>query len=308
MLDFYFAGTQHVTSHELILECNGNMLKSYHNDKQIIQNLMDRKKSGGWKGKLLVDSGAYTCWTKGITICPDAYIDYINENCDYIDYFIQLDKIPGTPNNPPTLEQAQQATEESWNNYLYMTERVKCPEKILPVYHKGEPLSHLKRMIEHKINGEYVPYICLGGSAKDRHRNKLISWYHTCLDVIHKSKNPNVKIHVLGQTIFALLETLPFASCDSTSWIMTNAIGNVFTPWGTVLVSKEQKFSKDHIDYQPHELQKWVRDKCIQYNLNYEDLQESYKFRALFNVHYIIEWASNYQYKGHTSFVRRTLF
>lgn len=307
-MDFYFAGQQHKTSHDLILEKQGNMLKSYHNDKVIIQELIDAKKAGTWTGKLLVDSGAYTCWTKGIDICPDTYIQWINDNCEYVDYFIQLDTIPGKPNNPPTLEQAQQATEQSWQNYLHMVENVTCPEKILPVYHKGEPLSHLLRIVEHQINGKYVPYICLGGSAKDRAKAKLLPWYHTCLDVIHKSKNPNVKIHVLGQTIFELLETLPFESCDSTSWIMTNAVGKVFTDWGTQTVSKEQLGMKDHINYQPEKLQNWVREKCDVYGLNYEDLQDNYKYRALFNVNYIVEWCRAYEYKGRTNFVRKRLF
>lgn len=307
-MDFYFAGQQHKTSHDLIVEKQGNMLKSYHNDKLVIKELIQARKSGTWKGKLLVDSGAYTCWTQGIEICPDTYIEYINENCDYVDYFIQLDTIPGKPNIPPTLEQAQQATEQSWQNYLYMTEKVKCPEKILPVYHKGEPLSHLKRIVEHQINGEYVPYICLGGSAKDRAKAKLMPWYHTCLDVIYRSKNPNVKIHVLGQTIFDVLETLPFESCDSTTWIMTNAVGNIMSDFGSILVSKEQQYDKSHINHQPKQLQDWVKEKCDKYELDYNDLQENYKFRALFNVSYIIEWCSNYRYKGRTNFVRKKLF
>ena len=307
-MDFYFAGQQHKTSQDLIVEKQGNMLKSYHNDKDVINKLIEARKNGTWTGKLLVDSGAYTCWTKGIDICVDTYIEWINSVCDYVDYFIQLDTIPGKPNNPPTLEQAQQATEQSWQNYLYMIERVRCPEKILPVYHKGEPLSHLQRIVEHKIGNDYIPYICLGGSAKDRAKAKLLPWYHTCLDAIHRSKNPNVKIHVLGQTIFDVLENLPFESCDSTTWIMTNAVGNIMTDYGNVTVSKEQQHTKDHINHNPKELQDWVKAKCVEYNLDYHDLQDNYKYRALFNVSYIIEWCSNYQYKGRTNFVRKKLF
>lgn len=307
-MDFYFAGSQHETSQQKMIELDCNILKSYYNDRSIIRTLMELKQNAQWKGKLLVDSGAYTCWTKGIKIDVDKYIDWINENNEYIDYCIQLDTIPGSPNDVPTLEQARQATEESWQNYLYMTERVTCPEKILPVYHKGEPLEHLKNIVEHQINGKYVPYICLGGSAKDRHRSKLIKWYHTCLDVIHNSKNPNVKIHVLGQSILSLLETLPFTSCDSTSWIMTGAVGNIMTDYGTVLVSEEQKNNKDHITHKPIQLIEWVDKKCKQYGIDYADLQSSYKFRSLFNVNYIYEWSVGYTYKGHKSFSKRTLF
>lgn len=307
-MDFYFAGTQHETSEQLITELNCHMLKSYYNDMTIINRLMELKRDGKWQGKLLVDSGAFTCWTKGIEIDTDKYIEWINNNNQYVDYCIQLDKIPGSPDKPPTLQQAQEATEQSWKNYLYMTQNVVCPEKILPVYHKGEPLSHLKRIVEHKINGQYVPYICLGGSAKDRHRSKLVNWYNVCLDVIHQSENPNVKIHVLGQSILSLLETLPFTSCDSTSWILTGAVGNIMSDYGNILVSEEQKFDKDHINHKPDVLKQWVDKKCNEYGIEYEQLQKSYKFRSLFNVHYINEWSRNYEYKGHKSFKRRTLF
>lgn len=307
-MDFYFAGVQHISAHELFIELNSNMLKSYHNDKKVIYELIELKKNGGWTGKLLVDSGAFTCWTKGIEIDVDEYIKWINEYGEYVDYFIQLDKIPGTPHSVPTLQQAQEATEQSWQNYLYMVEHVKYPEKILPVFHKGEPLSHLQRMLEHKIGDIYTPYICLGGSAKDRQIGKLLPWYHQCLDTIQRSKNPNVKIHVLGQAIFRLLDRMPFTSGDSTTWIVANSVGTVFTPYGTVIVSDLQKNLKEHINNQPESYQKWVKDKCEQYGIDFNELCADYRQRAIFNIKYTMEWQNNYEYKGHTNFKKNRLF
>ena len=50
-MDFYFAGTQHETSEQLITELNCHMLKSYYNDMTIINRLMELKRDGKWQGK-----------------------------------------------------------------------------------------------------------------------------------------------------------------------------------------------------------------------------------------------------------------
>lgn len=306
--DFYFAGSQHETGEQLIMKLNGNFLRSYYHNKKHIQKLGELKAKGEWKGKLLVDSGAYTCWTKGIKICPDDYIAYINENHENVDYFIQLDSIPGSPNNPPTLEQVKEATEQSWENYLYMTENVVCPNKILPVYHKGEPISYLRQIVEHKINGEYIDYMCFGGQVTIRSQTERQKWYNGCFDVIQRSQNPNIKVHSLGCANTAILEKYPFYSSDATSWIMTGAVGNIITQYGCICVSDEKASEFQHIENLSEQAKQHILDECKEWDIDFNYLKESYRARSMFNIQYLQRWANNYKYSGLKSFKRKTLF
>ena len=57
--DFYFAGTQCDEADEVMVSLNANVLKSYVNDQKSIQKWFERKKNG-WKGKLMIDNGAFT--------------------------------------------------------------------------------------------------------------------------------------------------------------------------------------------------------------------------------------------------------
>lgn len=306
--DFYFAGTQHHSADDLVVELNGNFLRSYYNDKTQIKKFIELKKQGNWKGKLLVDSGAFTCWTKGVEICPDEYISYINENSEWVDYFIQLDKIPGTPDQPPTLEQAKQSTEESWQNYLYMLDNVNCPEKILPVFHKREPQEFLKQIVEHKIGDKYVPYICLGGLARIKNHAETESWYIRCFDTIQQSKNPNVKVHNLGIANWKMLEKYPFYSSDAASWLRAGSVGYLMSHYSLICVSDNLANRFNHIENIPKEYKEYVMNNCEKWGLNYEDLKTNYKTRSLYNIHYLTTRAKEYKYIGHKSFKKNKLF
>lgn len=306
--DFYFAGTQHETGEKLIVDLNANFLRSYHNDKKHIAKLIELKKEGKWKGKLMVDSGAFTCWTKGIEICPDTYIEWINENSEYVDYFIQLDSIPGKPNNPPTLEQAKQATEQSWQNYVHMVENVTCPQKILPVYHKDEPASYLQQIVNYKINGKPIEYMCLGGQVTVRSQTERQKWYNYIFDNVQRSSNPNIKIHSLGCANTGILERYPFYSSDATSWIMVGSVGNIITDYGCICVSDNKANEFDHIDNLPADAKQHILDECKEWGIDFEYLKESYRARSMFNIQYLNRWATNYEYKGLNSFKRNTLF
>ena len=44
----------------------------------------------GRKGKLFIDSGAFTAWTKGTYINVDDYVYFLNDRVQYIDLFGQL--------------------------------------------------------------------------------------------------------------------------------------------------------------------------------------------------------------------------
>ncbi len=55
---------------------------------------MEAKKNGR-TGKLLIDSGAFSVHKSGKNVDLDEYIQFLNYNHEFIDYYIQLDDIRG---------------------------------------------------------------------------------------------------------------------------------------------------------------------------------------------------------------------
>ena len=77
--------------------------------------------------KLVVDSGAYSMWSRGKEFDMDEYINFLNSNkvIETCFWAAEADVIPGRMNVDPTEEERAAAPEKSWNNFLYMIDRVK---------------------------------------------------------------------------------------------------------------------------------------------------------------------------------------
>lgn len=306
MFDFYFAGTQCKEADDLIVKLNANRLLSYLNDKKTILDYFNNKRSG-WKGKLMIDSGAFTAHRKDIELDLDKYCDWINKNHMWFDFCIQLDHIPGKWGEIKTAEQLAKAPEESWKNYLYMLDKVNCPEKILPVFHQGEHFKYLTQMVEHKINGKYIDYICISGN-KELTPQQREDWYQLMYSVVHNSKNPNVHIHCLGSATISNAEMFPFTSMDATTWIMVGANGGIMTPRGIVYVSDRCLTDKSHINNMPKEAIDYVKNYCDTIDVLLEDCILDYKARAIANVNYLFTMSRTCKYVGSKNIKSRRLF
>lgn len=290
LFDLYFAGTQDKECLLLMEKLGGNKLLSYVNDRTLITKIHERKKSGDYQGKLMIDSGAFSAYTKGTVINIDEYVRYINENHQYTDYFIALDIIP-----KPEDDKAEIA-EAGYQNYLYMIQHVVCPEKIIPVHHASDPMSLLSKIVTTKLpDGEYVPYICLGGLVGTN--AGVEQFLRESFEIIRKSENPYVKVHALGLTSLKILEKFPLKSSDSTAWIMAGASGNILTKWGSIPVSEKQISDRGHIQNMIPEKRAIVVKYIEERGFTLEELMTNYKKRMSFNIRYFQEWANNYVYK-----------
>lgn len=299
--DFYFAGSQSKETTELMASIGANVLRSYINDKKSIAELIEKKRNGEWKGKLLIDSGAFTVHRKGGTIDVDAYVDFLNANKDHIDYAVQFDDIPGVWGTVRTVEQMQSSPIKSWNNYLYMTSKMERPKMLLPVLHQGENLKHLQTMLDYRFpDGSPIPYICVSGNKEMTAKQRKL-WYAKVFDVIVRSSNPNVKTHCLGSATMTDMEEFPFTSSDATSWLLTSATGSILTPFGPVLISDQQKYDKSHIVNLPEHCQETIKSMCEEYNIDFDSLLTDYKQRSNFNVMYLFDMSKK------TTFVERNL-
>lgn len=289
----YFAGAYNKIADSYMLEAGANRLQSQLIGRACVSRWAENKKE---VSKLFLDSGAYTAYTKGISIDVDEYISYINSITDSLTIFAQLDTIPGRFNQPKTQEDIINAPKHSWENYLYMYKNVKEPGKLVPIFHQGEDYKWLKNMLEWRDeNGKAIEYIGISPAVDVP---GLEDFLQHSFDIIASSSNPNVKTHAFGMTRLDILEKYPYTSADSTSWKLNAAMGSIYTPWGNVYISDRGKYQLNYIFNQPKEAQ----DKIVQYikdnGFTVEEAISKDTCRYILNIKYLMKWADNYVFKG----------
>lgn len=151
----------------------------------------------------ILDSGAYSAWRLGKHIDIKEYCDYLHRNEAWIGPYICLDKID--PSNP------EEAARQSLVNLKYMRREGLNP---MPVYHVGEDISWLFRMLD--LGCDYIGIGALSMRGSDRADNFYsYVWSH----LVNSRGLPIVKVHGLGEGRAGPLKRYPWFSADSTSWI-----------------------------------------------------------------------------------------
>jgi hypothetical protein len=255
-------------------------LESYY---QIIikkDNPMEKKIS------LFLDSGAFSAWSKGVTIDIDEYIAFIKQHKKYIDHYAVLDSI-GDP-------------ETTLQNQEYMESKGLSP---IPCFHYGENIKYLKSYIKK------YEYIALGGMVPIS-TNDLFMWLDDLYTnyICDSSGMPKVKVHGFGLTSIPLLVRYPWYSVDSTSWVMTGRFGAVFVPkkkqgsyiyteipWKVNVSDKSSKKDQEgqHFNTFSKMEQKIISDYFSEKGYTIQQLSSEYKKRDEINIHYFIDLEKN---------------
>lgn len=155
--------------------------------------LADFCDSLGYRPEILLDSGAYSAFTKGKNVNILDYMEYIERNSAYISRYIALDVI-GDPVTTRLL-------------YNLMREKGLSP---VPVVHYGEDVAVVRRLAE-----EGADLIALGDTVRIRDKNVVAQW---CAE-IHE-QNPGVGLHLLGSSSSKILQSGALSSCDSCAWYL----------------------------------------------------------------------------------------
>lgn len=294
-LDIYLAGSYSESKETLEQIVPSNVLFSY-------ENLQIKEPSGldiyhMFGAKLFIDSGAYSMWTRGISIDVDEYINWLNERADYLDLFGQVDAIPGTKEGGATYTEVKEAAQKTWENYLYMHSRLKNPKGLLYTFHVGEPKEFLIQALNWTDeNGEHIPYIALGGMVGKTAQTRE-NFLDMCFDIIKHSPNPNVKVHAFGMTSKDLLSKFPITSADSTSWIMTAATGSIMTDVGIVVVSSNQIHNPAHYSHLPDDKRQEFEKEICEFGFTLDELAEERNKRIIHNARYMKDRISKIEYK-----------
>lgn len=245
-----------------------HLLESYHYVHK--QSFVDAIRNSG--DKVFIDSGAFSAYTLGVEIDLPTYCRYIQQNEDIIrrdEGTLMASVLDGIGDPQLTYE-----------NQLAMERHGVRP---LPCFHAGEDERYLEWYIKH------YEYITLGGMV-GASTKQLSIWLDRIWDkyLTDGSGNPRLKVHGFGITSVPLMETYPWHSCDSSSWIQAASFGAVITPdYGPLNVS--EKSPSRHVKGQhvvnvtPAE-QELLFNMFEQQGFNYERLSQVYESRAVYNL------------------------
>jgi len=193
-LKVYFGGADRPNALRNLIAAGGKrVMLSYA--EHISANCWKIIKDNGLE--ILLDSGAFSVWKSGKRIDIDDYVRYIKKHG--ITQYFNLDVITDDP------EQKEAAIAATNDNQKYLESLGLNP---IPVFHYGEPLALLDRMISHGYN-----IIGLGGSV-GLGVKKRSAWFSEVY-----ARHPGIRFHGLGVTAGALLDSYQFYSVDSISWL-----------------------------------------------------------------------------------------
>ena len=167
----------------------------------------------GYKPEILLDSGAYSAFTKGKHVNVLDYIEYIRANRDYIAKYISLDVI-GDPKTTVLL----------WG---LMRGLGLSP---IPVIHYGDPIRLLG------LYSDSGTPVALGGTVPVRDKRVVAAW---CAEV--KRQYPDTELHLLGSTSRAILHSGALTSCDASTWYIQAVKGRPTTIPGRDRTAKMQR-------------------------------------------------------------------
>ncbi len=174
----------------------------------------------------MLDSGAYSVWSKGKSIDLDKYVTFCQQHPE-IDYYVNLDVIPGTLKKTSLRmlggTERDVACEQGWQNYQNMIQELPA-SKVLPVFHMGDSIKWLTKYLEAGVD-----YVGLGG-AVGKPAAACCRWLRSLSTYLFDNNRPLVKTHGFGITDWQLMSVWQWHSVDSTSWRLSAAWGGVFLP------------------------------------------------------------------------------
>jgi hypothetical protein len=188
----------------------------------------------------IVDSGAFTVWNKGGEIDVDEYGKKLVELLACFDVAANLDVIPGKQGMAArdiTQAMTDDAASRGWENYktlqVAMTFAGINPFRIMPIYHQGESLDWLKKMVQ-----QGCTYIGISPS-NDYPTSQRQHWLDDVFDYL--ATLPTLpKTHGYAVTSPVLMEQYPWFSVDSASWVLQAGYGAISTPFGIVTLTNRQ--------------------------------------------------------------------
>lgn len=275
--------------HYRLFSCHGNYIKTAR------QTLEERIIPVGYgkRVEIMLDSGAFTAWSKGEEVTLDHLIPVYAEMIDKYEHqvkamwLINLDKIPGERGRTASPQEMTEAMKIGDSNFEVLKKHF--GKRVLPVYHQNEPLSQLMKMAEEN------EYICVS-PRNDLPEPSRVAWSKEVHQLI-----PGVKTHGLATTGSLMLSAVPWGSVDSATWVSVGAYGGIILESHKqlkILQISEKSGSVKDADAHFNTLSKIERDfveaRIIEYGFTVKELQEQHMFRMLWNRISLIKYVKRY--------------
>lgn len=222
--------------------------------------------------QIFLDSGAFSMFTKGVTIPLSDYSEFIKKNQGVIEVASVMDGI----GDPALTYENQKKLED-------------LGVSVLPCFHYGEDPRYLEYYLanyDHITLGGMVPI-----STPDLYKWLDFIWGNYLTD---DEGYPTHKVHGFGLTVLDLMKRYPWYSVDSTSWVLTGRFGSIFIakPDGREMklaISDQSPKLKDinqHYDSMSevdrHSIKTMVESK----GFDIDELRSIYWKRDLWNIAY----------------------
>ncbi|QED48170.1 hypothetical protein [Cytobacillus dafuensis] len=176
--------------------------------KQFVEKL-------GYSPEIMLDSGAYSAWTKGKGIALTDYMKYIEENREYITNFINLDVFGDN--------------EMSFDYFMILKKKGFSP---IPVVQYGD--DHEEWLHKYYNLGER--FIALGGTVPIKNKWEVSEWVR-----LLAWQYPEIKFHLLGSSSRQNINHCDMYSCDSSTWFMQAIMGKPNHIKGTSRIAKIER-------------------------------------------------------------------
>lgn len=247
-----------------------------------------------YKTNILLDSGAFSMFRRGLEIDIQEYIKYCKDHAQDVDAYVALDSLPGENG---TMDHSQATIEKSatksYENLQIMKAAGLSP---IPVFHQGERFYWLDKMLE---DGE--TYIGVSPYLRS-HQSEIIQWADKCFTrITDKTGRPLIKTHGFGVTACNLCTRYPWHSVDSTSWSVGGGYGSILVPHyvdgkpdysrspQTLKLSARKQDQSNGFDGLSEVQQDVVRQHAATVNVSMSELRNTFLGRWKMNAKYLIE-------------------
>jgi len=224
--------------------------------------------------KIFLDSGAFSAFTKGITVDIDGYCRWVKRNQDII-------RVDDTGMIMASVVDGIGDPLQTYKNQYYMERQGVMP---LPCFHYGED----ERYLEHYIAN--YPYITLGGMVPVS-TPQLYLWLDRIWSehLTHADGTPKIKVHGFGLTSLDLMLRYPWYSVDSSSWLQSANNGGIMLAAHrrTLFVSENspnRKVDGQHYRTISPTEQDVIRKYVENAGFTIERLEKMYQARWAFNM------------------------
>jgi hypothetical protein len=244
---------------EWLMQLGARSFLFSYEDKKVIKQVEFLATIKDVKLLIVIDSGAFSAWNRGLKIDIDHYVEFIDKvkKIDMIHelYFINLDVIPHTKGTIPTGTQIKTACEKGIENWHYIKSK---GHSTIHTFHQFEDLSYLKLIMNECNDLNYIGI----SPANDQSLDSRSEWLKDVYSVVRDT----TRTHLLGLTAKGALEKFPAFSADSSSWLNVSKYGELFDYEELEKIAKRSLDKNNLLYYDP----KGTHINAFKYYLNLE--------------------------------------